>query len=93
MRSKMVALSCGAAVAAATLLAACTAATALRLPDDVYYYSGVTRRFGYTPSHHFYRWFQVPVYAGPVDYCTRRRSYDPFTGTYVDRHGIRRPCP
>jgi hypothetical protein len=87
MRSKMVALACCAAVAA--VLAASTGATALRLPDDVYYYSGVTRGFGYTPSHHFRRWFLAS--AGPA-YCARFRSYDPFTGTYVDRHGIRRLC-
>jgi hypothetical protein len=88
MRSRMVVLACGAAVAG--VLMACTDASALRLPDDVYYYSGVTRGFGYTPSHHFRRWFRV--YAGPVDYCSRFRSYDPLTGTYVDRHGIRRLC-
>jgi len=29
-----------------------------------------------------------------VDYCMRRfRSYDPESGTYVGRDGLRRPCP
>lgn len=29
-----------------------------------------------------------------ADYCMRRfRSYDPESGTYVGRDGLRRPCP
>ena len=29
-----------------------------------------------------------------MDYCMRRfRSYDPESGTYVGRDGMRRPCP
>jgi hypothetical protein len=92
MRSKFMALASAVALAGAALLATGSGATALRFPDDVYYYSGVTRGYGYTPSHHFHRW--LSAYADPVTYCARRfRSYDPVTGTYVGYHGIRHPCP
>ena len=91
MRSKIIALASAAALAAAVTMVASTDATALRLPDDVYYYSGVTRAFGHTPRHYGYvclAW----TYADPVAYCARRfRSYDPSTGTYLDRHGV--PIP
>src|SRR5882757_9153518 len=56
MRSKIIALASAATLAGAAALATCTGAAALRLPDDVYYYSGVTRAFGYTPSHRLHRW-------------------------------------
>jgi hypothetical protein len=92
MRSKIMALASAAGLAGVALLATGNGAAALRLPDDVYYYSGVTRAFGYTPSHHLYRW--AWAYGDPVAYCARRfRSYDPATGTYVGYHGVRRPCP
>jgi hypothetical protein len=92
MRSNIMALASAAALAGAAVLAACTGATALRLPDDVYYYSGVTRAFGHTPGRHAYRW--AWAYADPVAYCARRfRSYDPVTGTYVGYHGVRHHCP
>jgi hypothetical protein len=32
-----------------------------------------------------------PAYAAPA--CTRYRSYDPGSGTFIDRNGYRRPCP
>jgi hypothetical protein len=87
MRAKIAVLARAAGGAA---VLASTGAMALRLHDDVYYYSGVTPGFGYTPSHHFRRW----AYAGPVDSCARRfRSYDPWTGTYVGYDGVRHPCP
>jgi hypothetical protein len=92
MRSKIIALASAAALAAAVTMVASTDATALRLPDDVYYYSGVTRAFGHTPRHYGYAYGWA--YAGPVAYCARRfRSYDPSTGTYLDRHGIPHRCP
>lgn len=92
MRSKITALASVIALAGAVTMLASTGATALRLPDDVYYYSGVTRAFGHTPRHDRYAW--AWTYAGPVVYCARRfRSYDPSTGTYLDRHGVPRPCP
>lgn len=92
MRSKIRALASVAVLAGAAVLVACTGATALRFHDDVYYYSGVTPGFGYTPSHHLHRW--AWAYADPAAYCARRfRSYDPVTATYVGYHGVRRPCP
>ena len=92
MRLKIIVLASAAALAGAAVLATVNGAAALRLPDDVYYYSGVTRTFGYTPSHHLHRW--AWAYAGPVAYCARRfRTYDPATGTYVGYHGVRRTCP
>jgi hypothetical protein len=90
MPSKIIVLASAAALAGVAVLASSTDATALRLRDDVYYYSGVTPAFGHTPRRYLYRF----AYADPVAYCARRfRSYDPLTGTYVDRHGVRRPCP
>ena len=92
MRSKIIALASAATLAGAAVLATCTGAAALRLPDDVYYYSGVPRAYGHTPRHYARRW--AWAYAGPVAYCARRfRSYDPSTGTYLDRHGIPHRCP
>jgi BA14K-like protein len=92
MRSKIMALASAAALAGVVTVVAGTGATALRLPDDVYYYSGVTRAFGHTPRHYGYAYGWA--YAGPVAYCARRfRSYDPSTGTYLDRHGIPHRCP
>jgi BA14K-like protein len=85
-------IAISALAAAGVAVLASTGAMALRLHDDVYYYSGVTPGFGYTPSHHFRRW--AWAYAGPVESCARRfRSYDPRTGTYVGYDGIRYPCP
>jgi hypothetical protein len=80
---KIIVLASAAALAGVALLASSMDATALRLRDDVYYYSGVTPAFGHTPRRYLYS-----------RYCARRfRSYDPLTGTYIDRHGVRRPCP
>jgi hypothetical protein len=95
MGSKITAAALAAALAGATMLATGTGATAVQFRDDVYYYSSVTPAYGHTPSRHFYRYFypRAWAYAGPVAYCARSRSYDPWTGTYVDYHGIRRPCP
>jgi BA14K-like protein len=94
MRSKIVALASAAALAGAVTMVASTDATALRLPDDVYYYSTVTRAFGHTPRRDRYSYDWTWAYAGPVAYCARRfRSYDPSTGTYLDRHGVRHICP
>jgi BA14K-like protein len=93
MRSKIIALASATALAGAVTVMASTAATALRLPDDVYYYSSVTRAFGHTPRHDRYEYGWGWTYAGPVAYCARHfRSYDPSTGTYLDRHGVPRPC-
>jgi hypothetical protein len=81
MRLKITALAV-AAFGAAVL--ATTAAMALRLPDDVYYYSGVTRSYGYTPSHHFLRYGYPTLfwgYPGAAPTCWHR-----------DHHGIRRAC-
>ena len=43
------------------------------------------------------RYCATAQYDAPVDYgapaCTRYRSYDPGSGTYVGRDGYRRPCP
>ena len=84
MQSKIIALASAVVLAAAVTIAASTGAKALRLPDDVYYYSTVTRAFGHTPRRD--RFAYVWTYAGPVAYCARRfRSYD--------RHGIRHICP
>jgi BA14K-like protein len=92
MRSKIMALASAATLAGAVTVVAGTSASALRLPDDVYYYSSVTRAFGHTPRHYAYGW--AWTYGDPVAYCARRfRSYDPSTGTYLDRHGIPHPCP
>jgi BA14K-like protein len=92
MQSKIIALASAVVLAGAVTMMASTRATALRLPDDVYYYSSVTRAFGHTPRRD--RFVYVWGYAGPVVYCGRHlRSYDPWTGTYLDRHGVRRPCP
>jgi hypothetical protein len=91
MRSKIIALASAAALGGAVTMMASTGATALRLPDDVYYYSGVTRAYGHTPRHYVRRW--AWAYAGPVAYCAPRfRSYDPSTGTYLDHRGVRRLC-
>lgn len=35
--------------------------------------------------------YRTPSYGAPA--CTRFRSYDPATGTYVGRDGLVRPCP
>ncbi len=93
MRSKIMALASAAGLAGAVMVMAGTEATALRLPDDVYYYSSVTRAFGHTPRRdRFYGW--AWPYGDPVAFCTRHfRSYDPSTGTYLDRHGFPHPCP
>jgi hypothetical protein len=94
MRSKIVALASAAALTVAETMVASTDATALRLPDDVYYYSSVTRAFGHTPRRDRYTYDWAWGYAGPVAYCARHfRSYDPLTGTYLDRHGVRHVCP
>ncbi len=80
MRLKITAL----AMAVGATVLANTTAMALRLPDDVYYYSGVTRSYGYTPSHHFMRWGYPALfwgYPGPVPTCWHR-SY----------RGIRHVC-
>jgi hypothetical protein len=94
MQSKIIALASVVGLAGAVTIVASTGAKALRLPDDVYYYSSVTRAFGHTPrrDRFVYRW--AWAYDGPVSYCARRlRSYDPSTGTYLDRRGVRRLCP
>jgi hypothetical protein len=91
MRSKIIALASAATLGGAVTMIASTGAMALRLPDDVYYYSGVTRAYGHTPRHYAHRW--AWAYAGPVAYCAHRfRSYDPSTGTYLDHRGVRL-CP
>jgi hypothetical protein len=92
MRSKIIALASAAALGGAVTMIASTGAMALRLPDDVYYYSGVTRAYGHTPRHYVHGWRRA--YAGPVAYCAPRfRSYDPSTGTYRDHRGVGRRCP
>jgi BA14K-like protein len=91
MQSKIIALASAAALAGAVTVVASTGAKALRLPDDVYYYSTVTRAYGHTPrrDRYAYGW----AYAGPAADCARRfRSYDASTGTYRDRHGGRHLC-
>ena len=94
MQSKIIALASAVVLAGAVTMMASTRASALRLPDDVYYYSSVTRAFGHTPrrDRFIYRW--AWAYGAPAAYCGRHlRSYDPSTGTYLDRHGVRRLCP
>jgi BA14K-like protein len=92
MRSKIIALASAAALAGTVTVVAGTGATAQRLPDDVYYYSGVTRAFGHTPRRDRYYGWAWPY--GSVAFCVRHfRSYDPSTGTYLDHHGIPHPCP
>ncbi len=52
--------------------------------DDSYYYD---------PSYYY---DDAPVTVSPdaVNYCMQRfRTYDPATGTYIGRGGVRRPCP
>jgi hypothetical protein len=94
MQSKIIALASAVVLAGAVTIAASTGAKALRLPDDVYYYSTVTRAFGHTPRRDRYAYRRAWAYAAPVSYCARRfRFYDPSTGTYLDRHGVRRLCP
>ena len=75
MRSKIIALASAVALAGAVTMVASTGATALRLPDDVYYYSNVTRAFGHTPRHDRLcagrgpmpvRWPIVPAVSGPT---------------------------
>ena len=64
MQSKIIALASAVVLAGAVTIAASTGAKALRLPDDVYYYSTVTRAFGHTPRRD--RFAYVWTYAGPV---------------------------
>jgi hypothetical protein len=71
------------AVAGAATLAA-SAANALRLHDDIYYYGSVTPSYGYTPRHPFGAYW---LYARP--HCARYRQFIPMTGGIV-YHGL--PC-
>ena len=55
---------------------------------DPYYDPGY-----YDPSYYY---GDAPVTAAPdaVSYCMQRfRTYDPSTGTYIGRGGVRLPCP
>jgi hypothetical protein len=73
----------GAVAVAATVLPG-TSANALRMHDDIYYYSSVTPRYGYTPRHPFGAYW---LYARP--HCARYQQFIPMTGGIV-YHGL--PC-
>jgi BA14K-like protein/outer membrane protein with glycine zipper len=87
----------GAIVGATT--GAAIAAQGERRPGGYYYYQNgcyVQRPDGAWVAASP-RYCATAEYAPPVDYgapeCTRYRSYDPRSGTYVGRDGYRRPCP
>jgi hypothetical protein len=60
--------------------------------DPYYYDSGYYGSGYYDPGYYG----DAPVNASPdaVSYCMQRfRTYDPASGTYIGRGGVRRPCP
>jgi hypothetical protein len=83
LRIALAAATAGAAALASVMLGG-TPANALRLHDDIYYYSSVTPRYGYTPRHPFGAYW---LYARP--HCARYAQFYPIAGAVV-YHGL--PC-
>jgi hypothetical protein len=84
MENRIVRAAAIAAMLAGTVMLIGTPANALRLHDDIYYYGGVTPRYGYTPRHPFGAYW---LYARP--HCARYQQYYPIAGVTV-YHGL--PC-
>ena len=84
MGNRMVLAAAIAAMLAGAVMLAGTPANALRLHDDIYYYGGVTPRYGYTPRHPFGAYW---LYARP--HCARYQQFYPIAGVVV-AHGL--PC-
>jgi hypothetical protein len=82
--NKIVRTAAGAAMLAGAVMLAGTPANALRLHDDIYYYGGVTPRYGHAPSHPFGAYW---LYARP--HCARYQQFYPIAGAVV-YHGL--PC-
>ena len=64
------------------------------IPGEPYYYGPPYNPPYYGPACGLPAYCPPPSYGRPVAYCLRRfKSYDPASGTYLGRDGLRHPCP